>query len=601
MLSLPLESDLPETPSGSPQSPGECFAILYDGSQMQYLPQLLMFHDDLKVLKETVLAAGVPEKNIFLCSGKETGTRKGFGNTILAVLEKAKRNDFVLITMQGYATHLDGVDYILPYDTNPKDISDSVRAPQELVENYRKNFIPVQAVLKLLSQEEKTNDLDKCRKMLVLINPYSVAPADVAKLTIQETFPIIPFGHQNWVLPMGTVVVTSRALRLMPERHALLDASSGGQPKTTIFMRIVLEGLSGLARQRDSDSKDPINTGEFLTFMEHRSEIQDYMKPVTRFHTDFQFRMLPYFEVPPMVQQTRNDVVAQIQVNHYRTGLFLLFNQQDPQSSCIAFANCEGMGDDAVLTRLARLMRFCSYLAYGDIPRLLDENADKQAFPAYIVSQTSVFDAPDGQPITFTAPAPPPPAQTANSSRYRTAPQPAPKPAPPKKLELMPGDRIEIIEVVRTKVDDDPETDVVVENETVDENHIFDSKEWELHHRTENAWVHIRKVERHKMKTYANFDENGRQTGVADGIFEEVTSGQESIQGWVPAEAFNLAVFKYRQDKTLADSLEKIRVELEKQGINRTRTASSANSTAQTTPQQPRTSQSVPQQQTPRR
>ena len=616
MLRLPLESGLPGSPSLTEPSPqGECFVILFDGSQMKHLPSRLEFRDDLKALRETVVAAGVPEKNIYFCSGENTGTRKGFGNTILDVLVKARRNDFVLIAMQGYATHLDGIDYILPYDTNPDDIRDSVQASkklaEELADNYRKNFIPVQAILNLLLQEKKADDLDKCRKILVLINPYSVAPADVANLTVKETFPTIPFGHQDWILPAGTVVVTSRALRLMP---GYLDATGEMQQKTTVFMRIVLEGLSGLARQSNSDSKRPINVGEFLSFLNNRSEIQDFMKPNIRFHTDFQFEMLPYITMPPLIQQIREGIVARIQINHYKTGLFLLFNQQDPQSSSLAFANCESMGHDAELTRLAKQMRFCSYLAFGDIPRLLDENAEKLVFPGYVVydntdktgktDKTYIYDAPDGNPLTFTVPAPPsPPTRTPGRSNIRGSTSVSPTPVKAdtvKNLELESGDRVEVIQIVRTKADINRKTGATAEDKEDGVIDFFDPQEWKLQQGSENAWVLIRKVERLKMKSYATLDENGRKIGDTNGVFEEVTSDQQRIQGWVPAKAFNLTVFKYQQDKTLFDSLDKIRIALEKQGINRTRsTTPSANSTAQATSQQPRTSQPIPQQQVP--
>ncbi|MCL2348004.1 MAG: hypothetical protein FWC50_07040 [Planctomycetaceae bacterium] len=608
ILHLPVENESDTvSSSGVTSTPGEYYVILFDGSQMKHLPSRTEFHDDLKALKETVVAAGVPEKNIIMCSGEETGTRNGFGNTILAIAEKAKRNDFILVAMQGYATHLDGIDYILPYDTNPNDIRNAVRAPEELANNYRKNFIPVQAMLNLLAQDKKTNDSDKCRKILVLINPYSVDPADVAQLTVKETFPTIPFGHQEWILPTGTIAVTSRALRLMPENHALLDASTSQSLRTTVFMRIVLEGLSGLARQADSDSKQPVTVGEFLTFLNNRSEIQDFAKPNIRFHTDFQFRMFPYFEAPPMIQKIRQDIVAQIQVNHYRTGLFLLFNQQDPQSSSFAFANCEGMTQDKSLAELARQMRFCSYLAFGDIPRLMDENTEKQSFPTYVVQQTQIFDSPDGQPLTFTAPVPQnQPAQTAAGRNTRRTPQynasSSINAGAAKKLELLPGDRIDVFEVVQTKVDNDTENSDSTENDTTGQINFFDQRERELHHRTENAWVHIRKVERLKMKSYANYDESGRQTGAYDGVFEEVLSGQQSIQGWVPADAFNFIVFKYHQDKTLFDSLEKIRATLDMNEVKKTRQVmtSSAPSVSQSGSPQTPTPRTMPQQSAPR-
>ena len=610
ILQLPVEAaSEPGVPSSTSEQ-GQYYVILFDGSQMKHLPSRTEFRDDLKALKETVIAAGVPEKNIIECSGENTGTRVGFGRIVTNVAERAKRNDFILIAMQGYATHLDDVDYILPYDTNPNDIRDSVRAPEKLSEKYRESLIPVQGVLNLLSQNKKTNDSDKCKKMIVLINPFSVAPADVAKLTVQETFPTIPFGHQEWVLPTGTIVVTSRALRLMPENHALFDTPKKAPLRTTVFMRIVLEGLSGLARQTDSDSKLPIVIGEFLTFLNNRSEIQGFAKPNIRFHADFQFRMLPYFDAPPMVQELRKDVVAQVQTNHYQTGLFLLFGQQDPQSSSLAFANCEGMTQNESLSKLARQMRFCSYLSFGDIPRLIDENSEKRNFPGYIVQQTSVFDAPDGQPLQPPTPTPPPQSQPVQTNtrggarrptQYSNVPSSA-KTNAAKPLVLLAGDRVEILEVVQKQVENDMENADSTENETVDkvtdDADSFDQKDWELHHRTENAWIRIGKVERLVKKPQVSYDQYRRQTRTTEDVFEEVLSGQESIQGWVPAEAFNFVAFKYRQDKTLFDALEMTRAEINVRELKKTRQemAPSASAGAQPRSQQTQTQQPVQQQ-----
>ncbi|MDR2438112.1 MAG: hypothetical protein LBE12_01920 [Planctomycetaceae bacterium] len=505
--------------------------VLFDGSQMQLLPSRDEYRADLKMLQQTLTSENITKEgiiNITTCSGEKSGTRKGFEETIKSVAKKAGRRDFILVVIQGYTTHLDGKDYILPYDTNPKAISDLVRSHADLDKCYQKMLIPVQGILDILAQKEKDDEV-KCQKILVLINPYSVAPADIAPLTVKETFPTTPFGHEQWVLPMGTVVVTSRALRIVPQNHRLLDASTKTSPETTVFMRIILEGLSGLARQEglNSDEKKTIPsqrilTGEFLTYLHNRSELQDYASPNVRFRTDYQFRMLPYFEQPPFIEKVRNDVMKQVQINQYKTGLFLLFNQQNFKAASIAFANCEEMKYDKTLSEESRKMRFCSYLAAGAIPHLQEENKDNIIFPAYITQKTIVFDAPDGK-------------QSTNMQ---------------KNFNLMPGDKIEVLEIKRLGKNNEQKVTPIKDIK------LFDYDAWELQQNFANTWIHFKKKIIQGKKNTSN---NRRRNSNTVKETEEI-----ELEGWISAEKLNLVVLKEKQDKDLELAFDKIRLQLDK-------------------------------------
>jgi len=353
--------------------PSECWALLFEASSFSdaTIPGITQFGDDISAMRKHVQAAGTSDDHILVLRGKRDATKARFDAALDEICSKAQPFDLVLVVLEGYGVQIRGVDYILPCDVTKASLEAAIDGDAAATSQF-------------LAMEDILASLDRSgvARKVVLVNPYSIAAAELAGRSVAEVLRSEPYGAQRIVIPEGLVCITSRSLQQMKRvwRRDLVASNSPANREVTVFMRIVIEALSGYADQPQAGmakSAMPgdkrIHVSEFLRYIEHRAENRAFPMPKIQRNLVYDYVLLPFVEAPADLVEFRDAVVRQVQRHLYIAGLRLLFVHHDAENAAIVFANCADMDADPVLRSYARRMRYASFVATGDVVRAWNE------------------------------------------------------------------------------------------------------------------------------------------------------------------------------------------------------------------------------------
>ncbi len=206
---------------------GQRWAVLVGVNQYAELNNLAYCVADAKALRDRLVKAGFPERNVFLLvdGAEDSGAlpfRRNIQREIAGVLQSAEEDDLVLISFSGHGMHIDGKSYFCPSDASA-DSPETTMIPLDLI--YRQ--------LEQSAAGQKILLVDACRN-----DPRPIGPR-----TLEEKK-----EYQRSLERLG------EQLRRPPEGTAVLSSSAPGQiswedPKLGhgVFLYYVLEGLDGKA------------------------------------------------------------------------------------------------------------------------------------------------------------------------------------------------------------------------------------------------------------------------------------------------------------------------------------------------------------------
>ncbi len=208
---------------------GQRWAVLVGVNQYAELGNLTYCVADAKALRDRLVKAGFPEKNVFLlvdgaADAADLPNRRNIQREIAAVLKVAEKDDLVLISFSGHGMHIDGKSYFCPSDASA-DSPETTMVPLDLIYRQLEQSAAVQKVLLV----------DACRD----------DPRPEGRRSAQADYQksLEKLGAQLRRPPEGTVVLSSSA----PGQISWEDSKLGHG----VFLYYVLEGLDGKAADRE--------------------------------------------------------------------------------------------------------------------------------------------------------------------------------------------------------------------------------------------------------------------------------------------------------------------------------------------------------------
>ena|GEM_PF-5070758 len=373
-----------------PTDADKYWVIIYDASHPKggsKAPVIKSYRDDISTLYSQLVEAGMLESQILLLDEKTGASKDRFLSKLQETVSKLEADSHLLIYFQGYAIHLEGTDYLVPDDFLATDIERAIQNRGKKVP--LPSLLALQDILDILATS-------KCFAHGLIINPHSAHPADIANVSVAASYPVIPFGSQKELsIPDQTVVIVSRSLQNLPRNAGILGIHLARTlPKTTVFIRVVLESLSGFALNGEDgeDSGERVTTRHFIDYIQRRSQLENYREPLIRSNITTEFTLAPYFETPKIVSQIDQTLVAQIQDDMYVAGCRVLMEGHDTASAASLLGDCMLIDPTSITARKAYLVLNLALVSSGDVRRAFRESRrpDGRVF-AYVWSQSGAL------------------------------------------------------------------------------------------------------------------------------------------------------------------------------------------------------------------
>lgn len=362
-----------------PADADKYWVVIYDASHPKggsKAPAITSYRDDIATLYKQLIEAGVLESQILLLDEKTGASKDRFLAKLKDTVAKLQPDSHLFVYCQGYAIHLEGTDYLVPDDYSAADIERAIKnrgTPVPLP-----SLMSLQSVLNILGTS-------KCYAHGLFINAHSAHPADIANVSVAASYPVIPFGSQKSLsIPDQTVMVISRSLQNLPRNAGILGVRLARMlPKTTVFLRIVIESFSGFARgdgeeeaseEESSETSDKVvTTRHMIEFLQHRSQLENYREPLIRSNITTEFALLPHFETPSIISEIDRTLVAQIQEDMYIAGCRVLMEGHRSGEASSLFGGCNSVDPTSETAKKAQMAQNLAMISAGDVRRAFQE------------------------------------------------------------------------------------------------------------------------------------------------------------------------------------------------------------------------------------
>lgn len=251
---------------------------------------------DVKALREKLIAAGFPDKQIKLLHSKATDSsslpfKRNVVKQIDLILKIAGENDLVLLVFSGHGLQIDDKSYLCPADAELEDPS-SLVSLDDIYEKLRLSPAPLKVVL-----------VDACRN-----DPSPQGRKSLSGSVKAFAESMKQLKQQQ--LPEGVVLVNSCG----PREISWEDEKFGHG----VFMHYLLEGIDGKA---DKDSNHKVTLGELLGYAGHQTKVfvadrfnesqQPFMRGDTSLEAfDFDFGFVPEGPLPLKTPFTKEEALA---------------------------------------------------------------------------------------------------------------------------------------------------------------------------------------------------------------------------------------------------------------------------------------------------
>ena len=218
---------------------GQTWVLLIAVDNYRELGKLRYSCNDAKVLKDRLVATGIPADHVMLMTDDAEEhlkpIKRNFDQQLQTMLSRAGKDDLVILTASIHGVSIDGVSYLCPIDTSLKEVQQRVTkgtAPESATLIFRPRHLPADGTM----QTPAGNSSSSTRAATPLPRK------DRSRTTSANP---VNFGTP----PKGVWLVSScRADQASFEDEKL---------KHGLFMNFLIEGLDGQA-----DSPDGNNDGK---------------------------------------------------------------------------------------------------------------------------------------------------------------------------------------------------------------------------------------------------------------------------------------------------------------------------------------------------
>jgi uncharacterized caspase-like protein len=230
---------------------GQTWVLLIAVDNYRELGKLQYSCNDAKMLKERLVATGIPADHVTLMTDDAEENlkpiKRNFEQQLQAMLSHAGKEDLVMLTASIHGVSIDGVSYLCPLDTSLKEVQQRVSAA------------PVPETTTLISVPAIYQQMGQCiarRKLLILDSCRNTLNSEGRP---SKTNTPLNLGQP----PKGIWLVSS----CRADQASLEDANL----KHGLFMNFLIEGLDGQADSPDGNNDGKIQVFELYNYAYQRT------------------------------------------------------------------------------------------------------------------------------------------------------------------------------------------------------------------------------------------------------------------------------------------------------------------------------------------